>query len=83
MTQAISLLTNAHRTCAIHLGVGSTDDHSFRMFEYSYKILNNYDDTNYTFTANHPKAEGVAYFDKHVQPSNDDCVGAILIKVID
>lgn len=32
MSQAISILTKAHRTCAIHLGVASTDDHTFRMF---------------------------------------------------
>ena len=32
MKSAIQILTNAHRTCAIHLGIASLDDHNFRMF---------------------------------------------------
>jgi len=44
--------------------------------------LNNYDDSNYThYGANHPKKEGIAYFDKHVQPSGDTCVGQVLTNV--
>lgn len=31
ITTALSILSNAHRTCSIHLGLGSRDDHSFRM----------------------------------------------------
>ena len=59
------------------------DDHSFRMLEYSQNILNNYDDKNYTNynSSYHPKANGIAYFDKHVQPSHDDCVGSLLTNV--
>jgi len=80
--EALSIMNKAHRTCAIHLGLGSATDHSFRMFEYAYKTLNNYDDTNYThYGANHPKKAGIAYFDKHVQPSGDNCVGLILTNV--
>lgn len=80
---ALSILSNAHRTCAIHLGLGSATDHSFRMFEYSEQILNNYDDQNYThYAANHPKKTGIAYFDKHVQPSGDSCVGLVLTNVL-
>lgn len=53
------------------------------MFEYAEKVLNNYNDNNYThYGDNHPKKEGVAYFDKHVQPSGDTCVGEILTHVI-
>lgn len=82
MKSAIQLLTNAHRTCAIHLGVASVEDHTFRMFEYSQNILNNYDDNNYTsYNPSHPKLKGVAYFDKHVQPSKDACVGQLLSNV--
>ena len=78
----MAILQGAHRTCTIHLGIGSTDQHIFRMFEYSYKVLNNYDDANYThYSEAHPQANGIAYFDKHVQPSRDDCVGSILVKV--
>lgn len=80
---ALSILSNAHRTCAIHLGLGSATDHSFRMFEYSEQILNNYDDQNYThYAANHPKKTGIAYFDKHVQPSGDSCAGLVLTNVL-
>lgn len=32
MHEAITMLQKASRTCTIHLGVGSTDDHSFRSF---------------------------------------------------
>lgn len=46
-------------------------------------MLNNYDDANYTHynQKSHPKMPGIAYFDKHVQPSGDDCVGALLTNV--
>ena len=44
--------------------------------------MNNYDDKNYThYASNHPKKTGIAYFDKHVQPSGDGCVGQILTNV--
>ena len=79
---ALDILTKAHRTCAIHLGLGSSVDHSFRMFEYAEKTLNNYDDSNYThYNANHPKKSGLAFFDKDIQPSNDSCVGNVLTNV--
>ena len=32
---AIAMLTKTHRTCAIHIGLASVVDRSFRMFEYS------------------------------------------------
>ena len=53
------------------------------MLEYSQNIINNYDDTNYTHynKTSHPKTKGIAYFDKHVQPSNDACVGSLLTNV--
>lgn len=52
------------------------------MFEYAYRTLNIYDDKNYTnYGANHPKLPGVAYFDKHVQPSKDSQVGDVINSV--
>jgi len=52
------------------------------MFDYGEKVLNNYDDSNYThYGANHPKKEGLAFFDKHVQPSGDNCLGTLLANV--
>ena len=39
---------------------------------------------NYTnYASNHPKKAGIAYFDKHVQPSKDSCVGSVLTNVFD
>jgi hypothetical protein len=79
LKSAIQIMTKTHRTCAIHIGLASSTDHSFRMFEYSETSLTNYDDSNYThYGANHPKKSGLAYFDKHVQPSGDTCVGQVL-----
>jgi hypothetical protein len=41
--------------------------------------VNIYDDKNYThYGANHPKVPGIAYFDKHVQPSGNSDVGQVL-----
>jgi hypothetical protein len=53
------------------------------MLDYSYKTLNIYDDKNYThYGANHPKIAGVAYLDKHRQPSDDSQAGQVLTSVI-
>lgn len=83
LEQAIKILTDTPRTCAIHLGIASVSDRSFRMLEYSQNILNNYDDNNYThYTAAHPKIKGIAFFDKHTQPSNDNCIGMLMSNVI-
>ncbi len=42
-------------------------------------MVTNYDDKNYThYGASHPKVPGIAYFDKHVQPSGDKTVGELL-----
>ncbi len=82
LDSAINILNNTHRTCAIHIGLASVEDHSFRMFEYAYKTLNAYDDKNYNhYGKNHPQKNGVAYFDKNAQPSDDPCVGSILTSV--
>jgi hypothetical protein len=82
LKSALKILTETHRTCAIHIGLGSSTDHSFRMLEYAEKTLNNYDDSNYThYNSNHPKRTGLAFFDKDIQPSNDSCVGNVLTNV--
>ena len=44
------------------------------MLEYSEKVLNNYENTNYThYAANHSTKAGFAFFDKHVQLIKDLC----------
>lgn len=53
------------------------------MFEYAEKVVNIYDDKNYTYyNNNHLKKDGIAFFDKHVQPSNDGTVSQVLNSVI-
>ena len=53
------------------------------MFEYAEKTVNIYDDNNYTHYGDyHPKLPGVAYFDKHVQPSKNSEVGYVINSVI-
>ncbi len=45
-------------------------------------MLNTFDDKNYTHYDSNKKEQaarpGLAFFDKHTQPSNDDCVSHIL-----
>lgn len=78
LSQAVDRIFNAKRTQRIHIGIGSLADNSFLGFEYSEKIVNVYNDKNYTYTAAHPQMDGVMFWDKHVQPSNDPCLGSIL-----
>lgn len=54
------------------------------MILYSENILINYDDKNFTGYNEtcHPKKEGIAFWDKRVQPSDNPCVGSILTHVI-
>ena len=70
-TDAIEILKSAYRTCSIHLGLGSAKDNNFKLILYSYKNLTVYDDKNYTYANYHPQMDGVAYWDKHVQPSKN------------
>lgn len=53
------------------------------MILYSETILINYDDKNFTGYNEtwHPKKEGIAFWDKHPQPSDDSCVGSVLTDV--
>lgn len=71
LNKANQIMLEAKRTCTLHLGVASREDKSFRMYQYAEKSLQIFDDRNYTYTKAHPLLEGVAYFDKHVQPSGD------------
>jgi hypothetical protein len=86
---ALTMLVNAHRTCSIHLGLGSYERNSslindenigFRGIEYSAKELNVYNWGDMFNTPNHPQIKDVVYWDKHVQPSNDPCLGSLLIE---
>lgn len=46
-------------------------------------MLENYNDVNYThYTVNHTQKNGIAYFNKHVQPNNDPCMSNTITNVI-
>lgn len=75
----LGMIYTANRTMRIHIGLGSLPDQSFRGLDYSENVVEVFDDKNYTnYSPNHPQIDGVFYFDKYVQPSNNQCVGNIL-----
>jgi hypothetical protein len=85
---ALTMLSNAQRTCSIHLGLGSyernasvktEDTVSFRGIEYSARELNIYNWQDMFNTKAHPRLKDVIYWDKHVQPSDDSCLGSLVI----
>lgn len=86
---ALTMLANAQRTCSIHLGLGSTERNSsnsdddtigFRGIEYSARELNIFDWQDMFNTRAHPRLRDVVYWDKHVQPSNNPCLGSLLVE---
>ncbi|CAF2999086.1 unnamed protein product [Rotaria socialis] len=86
---ALTMFTNAHRTCSIHLGLGSYERNvsamndeniGFRGIEYSANELNIYNWEDMFDTPHHPRLKNVVYWDKHVQPSDDPCLGSLLVK---
>ena len=76
---AVSRIANAHRTCAIFIGLGDITN-QFRAIEYSYPSIEVYDDINSPTWPDHPSFQGLVYIDKHVQPSSDPCMPSLLAK---
>jgi len=74
---AITRIVNAPRTCSIHVGVGDPKN-KFRAIEYSHDYVQIYNDINYPEYNGHPKLNNVVYINKHVQPSQDPCLGDLL-----
>jgi hypothetical protein len=66
---AISIAQNAHRTWPIWLGIGDYASQEFNAMEYTQEVVNVYDDKNLPTATNQTYFEGVAYIDKHPQPS--------------
>ena len=84
---ALTMFANAHRTCSIHLGLGSlernstvnsSDNIGFRGIEYSADELNIFNWQDMYNTRAHPLLKDVVYWDKHVQPSDNPCLGSLL-----
>lgn len=86
VSAALDRINSATRTCSIFLGLGDhTDPSDFRVVEYSHDRVETFaDDTPFPGYAptspEHPLLPGVAYVDKHSQPSSDPCLGSILQK---
>lgn len=77
MSQALSRIQNAHRTCAIHVGIGDSTSNTFNGLTIAAKAYNVYNWTSLNWTG-HPIIPDVFYWDKHVQPSHNPCLGEYL-----
>jgi len=77
LASSVEMLESADRTWQMFLGVGSVEDNKLLGFEYAAKELIVYDDQNYTtpYPEAHPQLDGIVYWDRYVQPSNNSCVG--------
>jgi len=64
----VNEIYNTDRTCRIHIGLGSAESNSFEGLDYSWKVVDVFNDHNYTSynDLSHPEMEGVVFFDKHV-----------------
>ncbi|EGG23401.1 acid ceramidase-like protein [Cavenderia fasciculata] len=83
--EALTRIINAERTCSIYVGLGTNATNDFRAVEYSHQVVRVFDDqTPFPAfappSAAHPLIKDVVYIDKHVQPSNDPCIGSVLQK---
>jgi len=77
MPDALERIENAHRTCAIFVGVGDPKN-EFRAVEYTYPNVTVWDDQDFPVYQNHPRMNGVVYIDLHVQPSTDPCLAGLM-----
>jgi isopenicillin-N N-acyltransferase-like protein len=77
MGAALSIMQNAKRTCAIHVGIGDSTTNTFHGIEMAANDFNVYSDTSLEWPG-HPLIPGVFYWDKHAQPSSDPCLGDLL-----
>uniref|UniRef100_A0A6B2L4U1 Acid ceramidase N-terminal domain-containing protein n=1 Tax=Arcella intermedia TaxID=1963864 RepID=A0A6B2L4U1_9EUKA len=76
VSDAITRIANAKRTCSIHVGLG--DPQNFKLVEYGYDYIQVYDDVNYPVYEGHPKMKNLVYVNKHKQPSKEPCLGEAL-----
>lgn len=69
--EALQTLQAAHRTCGIHLGVGSQSN-NFTGIEVAAAELIFFNDTSIDYPQ-HPALPGLVYWDKHSQPTTSFC----------
>jgi len=77
ITSGLNRIINSERTCSIHVGLGDPVN-EFRVVEYSFERVTIYNDQNYPEYPAHPRMPNLLYVNKHVQPSNDLCLGQLL-----
>lgn len=86
---ALTMMENTKRTCSIHLGLGQYDRSrangnsslaDFVAIEYSAKEMNIFHWEDMYNTKNHPLLKDVVYWDPYIQPSNDPCLGSLLVE---
>ena len=61
---SIARLENTHRTCNLLFGVGDCKEPEFRGFEYSYSVLDVFDDQNLRPNNDtwHPRIQDIVYW---------------------
>jgi hypothetical protein len=74
------MLNTTDRTMKIHGGWASKADNSFRGMDYASNFVRLYDDKNWTQYNEtvHPQMNGIFFYDRHPQPSNDPCMANVI-----
>jgi len=79
LDSSMKIIQDTRRTCRIHVGVGSQKDKRMNGIMMSFNELSIFDDKNYTYYSDaHPQMDGIMYWDKKIQPSDNYCLGDIL-----
>lgn len=72
-------LENAHRTCAIYVGIGDAKVPNFNLVDFSYPNITVYNDTDFpAYPPYHDLYDGLLFYDKHEQPSHNLCLNTLL-----
>lgn len=77
LSQALDVIKNANKTCAIHAGVGDSTSNSFRGVQMAKHWFKVYNDTTHNYPQ-HPLLPGIVYWDKHKQPTSSYCLSDLL-----
>jgi len=82
LDDSINRMVNSRRTCNLMLGVGDGKLNEFRGFQYSYSVLNVFDDQNLRPNATwHPKIKDVVYWGMDwICPAYDTVLSNLLDK---
>jgi hypothetical protein len=78
--EAVHMAQTAHRTWAVFLGLGDASD-AFRVVAYRQPDAVAYDDQSLPAVTKQPALQGVAYVDRHPQPSADTTMSTLLAQM--